>query len=642
MNQGYKQRPPHLNQNKSAGSAKCSSNSPPEEHDPWTPKERQAVSPPRPTSIQPKMLISPIGNPSNWTDQSVVEEELSPYDLLYNLTAYDGTPIVIVPPNYFNVVAASFKAGLYGLDTESDCTTGELRIIQVYTQVEVYIFPATVLDDLQDGLFIKFLRSKDRIKVGVDIDNDICVIRRHINRKKNTNGKDQHLKNKFTVNGFIDIQSIARSVGEPMLSLDKLSAKYVEGFVGNASMLGTYNPPTDEQYIYAANDAILSLRIYHPLRCTTPSSQWMKANLPPPPTVKPEILIPVTFPIRKLLPGERDPTEFEEAARAILAEEQETTPLESQPKAEDARAKTPEPCKPKSKRKKTKNKRGQSANSDEIDRIVESLNNVPTPNQSKNTPTSGKATVSPELQSKFREKLMLMKKSRGGKSGRSIVDRLESETEEIIYEIEAAKRNLGGVPFNPPPIPAKITKGETKSVPAPGCRKFIFYDPCTKQSRTMCLHGADKSDVRFSGPIKTSNELIRATDRLMSFKKKTETSTVYAEELVKDVLPRNPGNGKEILHETLERLMALDAGFDEDLFYEMMGKVTFWMMTTNVSFKPYSELLLFVIDIPHIKQAYLGIDAVLIGNLFVNMAVDNGYLEIDESDNLRLTPPPSC
>jgi hypothetical protein len=206
--------------------------------------------------------------------QSLPELQIS--DLKSNLQAYDGTPIYIVPKIYYDLVAQSFTAGMYGLDTESDYDTGDLRILQIYTGTKVYIFPVDVLDRQLDNYFIKFLKSKDRIKVGVDIDGDAYRIKKYVQTRRHMSHVEQNAKYKFTVNGTIDVQSVARSFNEQGFSLEKLAFKYVEDFQGNPSDFGDYLHPTPNQYIYAANDAILSLKIYFPLVHREPCFRWQQ------------------------------------------------------------------------------------------------------------------------------------------------------------------------------------------------------------------------------------------------------------------------------------------------------------------------------------------------------------------------------
>lgn len=241
------------------------------------------VSTPISTDVAPTIKESAdkleTGSEKSIESEKSVEAEKSICDLKSQLKAYDGTDIYIVPDDYSNVVAMTFTAGTYGLDTESDMRTGELRIIQIYNGERVYIFKASALHGFANNILIKFLSSKDRIKIGVDIDCDISKLREYLIRRRDKEKFSKgDIRPTLNMNGFIDLQSIARTLGETGFSLDKLSTKYVEGFTANPSALGSYIYPTDQQYIYSANDAILSLKIYYPLMYGKPSSTWSEKN----------------------------------------------------------------------------------------------------------------------------------------------------------------------------------------------------------------------------------------------------------------------------------------------------------------------------------------------------------------------------
>ena len=112
----------------------------------------------------------------------------------------------------------------------------------------------------------------------MDLDGDIFRLKKYVHTRRHASPEDQRVKYKFTVNGAIDVQNVAHTIGETSFSLDKLSHKYVEDFVGNPSELGSYRFPTQDQYIYAANDAILSLKIYGSLISRSPCQRWKSAQ----------------------------------------------------------------------------------------------------------------------------------------------------------------------------------------------------------------------------------------------------------------------------------------------------------------------------------------------------------------------------
>lgn len=195
-----------------------------------------------------------------------------------NLKTFNDVPIFIVEGDDNLIIPKKFTAGLYGLDTESDYRNNKLRLIQIYDGKMVYIFFAENLKPDPECPLTKFMTSKDRIKVGVDIDGDLTKMRNYIDRAS----RDLKLHNpnfkgyKLNTNGFIDLQSIARTLGEKCISLEKLSDKYVENFQGNPTLLSTYLNPTDEDYIYAANDAVLSYEIYRPLIERRITKRWQR------------------------------------------------------------------------------------------------------------------------------------------------------------------------------------------------------------------------------------------------------------------------------------------------------------------------------------------------------------------------------
>ena len=207
--------------------------------------------------------ISVQQNEDTSSGESEAEPEKQVTDLYSTIRAYDGTPIYIVPLGYTNVVCSHLKAGTYGLDTESDCNTGALRIIQIYNGKVVFIFPVEALDNPVENGLIKFLKSKDRIKIGVDLDGDIFRLKKYVHTRRHASPEDQRVKYKFTVNGAIDVQNVAHTIGETSFSLDKLSHKYVEDFVGNPSELGpivfqlkisTFTQPTTPFYLSKSTD----------------------------------------------------------------------------------------------------------------------------------------------------------------------------------------------------------------------------------------------------------------------------------------------------------------------------------------------------------------------------------------------------
>lgn len=191
-------------------------------------------------------------------------------DLKPSFNAYDGTPIVIVPVDYSTVVASTFAPGIYGMDIQTDSNNNTVRLIEVFNGSMVYIFKAEALKFRDVGLR-KFLSAKDRTKIGVDLDMDLYNIRTYINSLKDNTVKSESVP---SINGTIDIQNIAMTLGEPAISLTKLGDKYVEDYVEQPKIFGDYVNPTPDEYICAANDVIIALKIYFPLIQRKISKNW--------------------------------------------------------------------------------------------------------------------------------------------------------------------------------------------------------------------------------------------------------------------------------------------------------------------------------------------------------------------------------
>jgi len=238
--------------------------------------------------IKPETIIETIEETQpekEMTDEVVSIRYKFRSNLPKGLKGYDGTPIHIVNADENEQIIKGFMAGMYGVDTESDYRTNELRIIQIYDGKMVYIFFDDALAPSIDCPLTKFMSSKDRIKIGVDIDGDIQKMQRHLFKEKTRLLKNKHYDSRRidnlkryspSMNGFIDLQSLARTFGDWGISLDKLANKYVDDFKSNETLLGSYIEPTNEQYIYAANDAIISLKIYIPLISRKPTQRWLE------------------------------------------------------------------------------------------------------------------------------------------------------------------------------------------------------------------------------------------------------------------------------------------------------------------------------------------------------------------------------
>jgi hypothetical protein len=95
-----------------------------------------------------------------------------------------------------------------------------------------------------------FLRKTEVIKVGVDIHSDINAIYNSYN---------------ITMHGYVDVQSIARSIGIHGISLNKLSSSLYGVSKVKCNVLKNWNILDQNMIKYAAYDAFLTLIIYYKL-----------------------------------------------------------------------------------------------------------------------------------------------------------------------------------------------------------------------------------------------------------------------------------------------------------------------------------------------------------------------------------------
>ena len=502
-----------------------------------------------------------------------VTQQKSPYDLMFKLTSYDGIPIIIVPEDYFNVVASSFTAGMYGLDTESDCRTMELRIIQIYTGAEVYIFPAKVLDDLRYNMFVKFLRSKDRLKIGADIDTDCYRIRRHVNMRKSHDPIDQKLKHKFTINGTIDLQSIARSLGETTLGLEDLAKKYVEDFEGNPSDLGHYNPPTDDQYVYAANDAVISLRIYEPLLKRRYTTKWIAAN------------VPIEISDESSEHSQHEQKSDDEIVQEEVSVENDNPtddneePVEElveEPITEVPLIEVKSKRKRKAKKKKTAKLRSSGKHRsyvahDELEEALKSIGSPPVRTKSPKSAPKSPIINDDELKSKLKQKVESLKQKRTN--------------------------------------PAANKMASMKDI------KTSFTQE--KTAITECIQDVDKviHDIKSvfdqdKARVDKDPKLLRTGDRLRGYK----SSNIISE---------------TVLDHTVDRMIAIDKELTDDDYFDAMDEITTILDNTGVDTIEYTVLVkILSSDVTVLSKKYSDkADRLLAANILINMALDNNHAD---------------
>jgi hypothetical protein len=531
------------------------------------------------------------------------------YDLTFHLTAYDGTPIIIVPESYFDVVAQSFTAGMYGFDTESDCQNGELRIIQIYTGKEVYIFPAKVLDKLKDNMMVKFLKSKDRLKIGADIDTDCYRLRRHANMKKSQGHFDQKLKYKFTVNGAIDLQSVGRSLGETIMGLEDLALKYVKGFEGNPSNLGSYCPPTNQQYIYAANDAIVSLKIYQPLLNKQPTQRWLDINRP------------AQVSDQEISDQEQDSNIPQEQQEIVSKSEEEPVNIEEGVELETE---------------------------DEIQLEVSEGDHVdeePLETDETETPiVREKLTISAETMTEVKTK----RKRKGKKNKKTAVKKPPhgKHQYEPRDEIEEALRTINQLP----PLASKSPKTQTAH-----SSKFSIPD-IDEELKMKLRQRVDKLKQKRVDPISLKTTSFRkmkemlSQDRVavkesmkdnlddvngilnqvkdlfdVSAKKTTLVRSGERFRAFKDLIIKDD----RLMTETVDRMVQIEKELTDQDYYDGLAEVAVHLLKQNIETIEYAVLLQFMIN--HLKVICKKYpektDRILAANIMINMALDNNYVE---------------
>lgn len=150
---------------------------------------------------------------------------------------------------------------IVGFDTETrpkftKGTPNKVGLLQLSAPDVCYLFRLCSMR--LDKSIIKILESKDIIKVGVDVNNDMAALK-----------KLRH----FTFNNLIDLQDIASQWGITDKSLRKLAGIVLNGRVSKAQRLSNWEAHvlTPPQRMYAATDAWVCIEIYNRLLSTNKS-----------------------------------------------------------------------------------------------------------------------------------------------------------------------------------------------------------------------------------------------------------------------------------------------------------------------------------------------------------------------------------
>lgn len=146
------------------------------------------------------------------------------------------------------------KPIILGLDTETTTCKQEVSLLQLSTDKECYLFQLSRVFAEGNSLppvISRILGNPEIIKVGIGLDHDAELL-------TNSYG--------FRLRSSLDIQAIARTMGEADLSLNFLCTKYLPSYPGKDPFghRGNWDLQlSDLQQHYAANDAYYSLLLYH-------------------------------------------------------------------------------------------------------------------------------------------------------------------------------------------------------------------------------------------------------------------------------------------------------------------------------------------------------------------------------------------
>lgn len=166
-------------------------------------------------------------------------------------------PIVVVERQNVALQAIEelSKEAILGFDTETrpSFKSGEMHqvaLVQLSTDSKAYLFRLNKLG-IYAPLF-NLLNNKNIIKVGLAVDNDLrslCRLR------------------KFDVKSFVELQTVAQSVGIESMSLQKIYAILFGKKISKRQRLSNWEAEklTQEQCAYAALDAWSCLRMYNEL-----------------------------------------------------------------------------------------------------------------------------------------------------------------------------------------------------------------------------------------------------------------------------------------------------------------------------------------------------------------------------------------
>ncbi len=184
--------------------------------------------------------------------ESITKEELAELPLIQ----FEGEITVVDEYSQINKIADFLaKQQLIGFDTETRPSfkkgvVYKVALLQLSTNGHAFLFRLNKIG--LPGRIVKILQSKDIIKMGVALRDDIKAL--------------QSLAD-FKPNKFIDLQESVKDFGIKNFSLKKLTAIILGFRISKSQQLSNWETEslTEAQQIYAATDAWVALRIYENL-----------------------------------------------------------------------------------------------------------------------------------------------------------------------------------------------------------------------------------------------------------------------------------------------------------------------------------------------------------------------------------------
>ena len=184
--------------------------------------------------------------------ESITKEELAELPLVQ----FEGTITIVENESQVSEIAKYLKGQeIIGFDTETRPSfkkgnINKVALLQLSTHEHAFLFRLNKI-----GLpkqIIDILKSKDIIKAGVAIHDDIKVL--------------QDLS-RFSPHGFVELQDQVQEFGIQNFSLKKLSGIVLGCRISKAQQLSNWEAEllTGAQQIYAATDAWAALKIYQNL-----------------------------------------------------------------------------------------------------------------------------------------------------------------------------------------------------------------------------------------------------------------------------------------------------------------------------------------------------------------------------------------